>query len=287
MEHSWISLYRERGISQCMEATFDSVRENVASWLGLGAVLFLPSALGLATMTTINRNGMYYEDDVWISSLFKVVDAYSPFSYLLLFLGLWGAHLLSYTLLKASQDGRLPGKRLQFAEARKYMRPMLVKTFVVSLFVALTYFLLSLHVLFWLLFLVVGVPLMLLTPIWIIEDDGFIDAFNKCFRLGYVSWFQMVVIFLFMMMLGFLMTFSVFLFWSLSTMFMESVMMEGYSSYSFVAQVLMFISSLLLVYAFFLVLSMVLLSCVYHYGNVSEEQDDTSIESDIENFENL
>ena len=287
MEHSWTSLYRKRGVSQCMEATFDLIRENVTSWLGLGAVLFLPAAMGLAILMTLFKNTLFYEDGLEIFSLFTVVKYYFPFGHLLLFLGFWGAFLLQCTLLKASQEGRLPGKRMQLGEAWGYMRPLVVKTLVSALIFSLFIFLMLQQPLFFLLFVALGVPMMLLAPIWIVEDLSFADALSKSFRLGYSSWFQLMAILSLMTLLGFLMSFSVFMFWSLASMLMETVIVEGNTNYSFIAHVMVFVSSLLLMYAFFLIASMVLLSCVFDYGNVSELQDDTSIESDIENFENL
>ena len=55
----------------------------------------------------------------------------------------------------------------------------------------------------------------------------------------------------------------------------------------FLIQVIELLLTALFFYVFFLMVSVVMLSCVYFYGSTSESIDDITLENDIENFENL
>lgn len=279
-------LYQRRGISMCMESAFDFVRVNISSWLFLSALTLAVPSFALAFLFTKNHASYYHQ--VGLGQTFN--SFFSETTLLLVFLaiGLWGSIWVSYSLLSAYFDGRLPGKRLSLKEAWRYMRGVLVTTLAVTLIAVLLCLLITIHPIFILVVIIIGIPLLLLAPVWIVEQTSFSEALGKSFRLGFSSWFQIAFLVLIVALFCMMMMTSVFVLWVFYEVFFETLIPRGAStSYMFILQVIELTLSALFCLAFFLMNSIVTLSCVFYYGNLSESIDDTTIENDIENFENL
>ena len=176
-------LYQRRGISMCMESAFDFVRVNISSWLFLSALTLAVPSFALAFLFTKNHASYYHQ--VGLGQTFN--SFFSETTLLLVFLaiGLWGSIWVSYSLLSAYFDGRLPGKRLSLKEAWRYMRGVLVTTLAVTLIAVLLCLLITIHPIFILVVIIIGIPLLLLAPVWIVEQTSFSEALGKSFRLGF------------------------------------------------------------------------------------------------------
>ena len=279
-------LYQQRSISMCIESSFDFVRVNISSWLFLFAVLLtIPSCI-LAYLFTKSHFEYSYDGMGLIPSL---IQSLNPLFYVILFLGLWISVWASYTLLVAYFDNRLPGKRLSLREARAYSHGMMGKALSIMVLAAILFFPMTQHPILFLVVLIIGVPLLLLAPIWIIEETSFSDAIQKTFRLGFTAWFKIFVLVLLVILLCWMMMMSVSFPWLIYEMLIENVWIPNgvTASSMFLIQVIELLLTAFFFYVFFLMASVVVFSCVFYYGSVSESIDDTTLENDIENFENL
>lgn len=279
-------LYQQRGISMCIEHTFDFVRVNISSWLFVSALLLVIPSIILAYMFTKCHFDVQSDEVGMISTFFQY---YSYLPLIPIFLSLWASALTSYTLMSAYFDGRLPGQRLSLKETWKYMQANVWKTLILSIISAIFIFFMAQHVVFFLFATIIGIPLLLLAPTWIVEEKSISNAVSEAFRLGFSSWFKLFLMVLLIILLCLMMMMSVALPWSLYELLIESVWIpNGLTASSvFLIQVIELLLTALFFYVFFLMVSVVMLSCVYFYGSTSESIDDITLENDIENFENL
>lgn len=279
-------LYQQRSISMCIENTFDFVRVNISSWLFVSALLLLIPSIVLAYMFTKCHFDVQSDEEGMISTFFQY---YSYLPLIPIFLSLWASALTSYTLMTAYFDGRLPGKRLSLKETWKYMQDKVWKTLILTILAAIFIFPITQHVVFFLLATIIGVPLLLLAPTWIVEENSFSNAVSEAFRRGFTSWFKLFLMVLLIILLCLMMMMSVTLPWSLYELLIENVWIpSGLTASSvFLIQIIELLLTALFFYVFFLMTSVIVLSCVFFYGSASESIDDITMENDIENFENL
>ena len=168
----------------CIENAFDFVRVNISSWLYLFAVLLtLPSCIQAYLFTKSHFD--YHYDGMGLIPSF--IQSISPIFFVILFLGLWITVWTSYTLWEAYFDNRLPGKRLSLREAWNYSRGKIGKTLSIIILAAILFFFMMQHVVLFLIVVIIGIPLLLLAPIWIVEGTSYSDAIQRTFRLGFSS----------------------------------------------------------------------------------------------------
>lgn len=279
-------LYQQRSVSMCIEHTFDFVRVNISSWLFVSALLLAVPSIVLAFLYTKSHLGA--QPNV-IDVFPAFIQSFSYLSLIPIFFSLFASILVSYTLLSAYLDGRLPGKRLSLKETWKYMRDILWKALSLMVLAAILIFPMTQHVLLFLIIAIIGVPLLLLAPIWVVEKRDFSDALQGAFRFGFKSWLEIILMVLLITLLCLMMMMSVTYPWVLYEMLVQNVWIpNGVSASSvFLIQIVELLLTAFFFYVFFLMTSVVVLSCVFYYGSASETIDDVTLENDIENFENL
>ncbi len=284
-----LSLYEERSMSMCVEATFDFIRIHIMTWLRLGAVLLLPVCMLLSLAVFTIDNDEFLNDTRWNLGFSWGDDDDTPIVFWLLeMLALWTVMMLVYALLFAAADRKLPSSMRGMVH---YVRRAAVRSLVSAI---------VLFVLLWAFFsfrswfpvvplLVILVPMLLVPPVWMMEDCSFFTAVSKGLRLGFSSWFSLFFMVLMVILIGVIITLVVNVPWIiLQTILTEIVPVNGESGGGllFIKWVI-YVFTVLAYFCGLMVCSLVLLSCVFHYGSVSERVDDASLESDIEHFEQL
>ena len=283
-----IPLYEDRSVSQCIEATFDFMRTNRRVWLRSAFTLLMPVSmlLGLSVFTLSADDlpsGGYMLD--W---LFEWGPTYDLFFKVMVIVGVWMAFVHVYSLLEAyDKHGAALNEFTQRQMLPYYLRNAKYSWWLAIFLSGIAYFMLSSSSVFMsALGLVVLVPLALLPSIAIIERQGDIPAFVKSLRLGFHAWFQLLFTFALTLLFSFLLV---------SVVTLPSLMLSGWFStlaYGLersdgITLILAFGSTALVYLSLFLMVSMILMSCAYQYGTVSERIDDASLESEIEHFEDL
>lgn len=289
MSQPWdkILLYENRSVSACIEATFDFLRQNRRVWFCSAFALFLPWSLLLGLSAFMLPDDSLSSGLMVFDQLFCWQEDYRFFFSVVVFVGVWMAFVHVYSLLTSYHEHENSIDGFTQRQMMPIYARMSVRTFwlaalafncVLVLFISTSFLsLLSLFIL---------IPLSLLPSVFLFERESIVGSFVKAFRLGFRAWFQLFLTLVLMMLFGFFMTMVIGLPSSLfgtalglltSTGEPEGLL-TGFFSYLLMA---------LSYFAFFLVVSMTLMAAAYQYGTVSERVDDTSVESDIQHFEQL
>ena len=272
----------------CVEATFDFIRENILTWLRLGGGLLLPVCVLLSLHVYSIDNDSFLYGYGWQEAL-TWSDTNHPLSHgLLLVIGLCATMVLVYTLLLAQNAHAL-------SRGLRALTPFVRKVFWRSLVSAV-----MLSALLWVcggmsswilvvLSIVLLVPLSLMPPVWMMEDVSWVKAVSKGMRLGFSSWFSLFFTILMVSVVGFVIILVVNVPWmGMQTVLNELIPInEGSGGGLLFLRTSLFVFSVVAYFCCFMMVSLTLISCVFHYGSVSEKDDDTSLESDIDHFDSL
>ena len=282
MPHSGskISLYADRSISQCLETTFDFMRSCRSVWFRMALWLFMP----LCSLVVVVFYGNV-KDFEGIDALFGsmriglIIGVVVVVFVLFMLLPL----LMVYSLLDAygehgdDIDGFSMGRMLP------YIRRNALRVCWLTIFFALTF---SFFAIGGVVALLLWFLLALLPSVYIIERQGFFPSLTKSVRLAFRSFFQLVGVFFFSLMFGFLMLMALAMpFELMSTA--GDVFSFSASSTSPVGLLFSYTYYIIVIMALCMLFSMLLLALAFQYGSASEWVDDASLESDIERFENL
>lgn len=220
--------------------------------------------------------------------LFVWGPGFDLFFKVMVVVGTWMTFVHVYSLLEAYDEH---GSALDAFTQRQmlpyYLRKAKVSWWLAILLAGVSYFVLgSSNIWPSLLLLIVLVPLALLPSVVIIERLGVFSAFAKSLRLGFQAWFQLFFTIGLTLLFGFLMTLVI----ALPSLVMSgwfSSLAYGLSSNNGLTLLVAYGFTSLVYLGLYLMVSMMLMSCAYEYGTVSERIDDASLESEIEHFEDL
>ena len=283
-----IPLYEDRSVSQCIEATFDFMRANRRVWLRSAFTLLMPvsALLGLSVLT-LSSDDLPYGSSIF-DWLFEWGPTYDLFFKVMVIVGVWMTFVHVYSLLEAyDKHGDALNEFTQRQMLPYYLRKAKQSWWLAILLAGIAYFVLDSDSIFLAaLALILLVPLALLPSIAIIERLGDIPALVKSLRLGFHAWFQLFFTFMLTLLFGFLMV-SVVTLPSLMLSGWFSTLAYGLEKSNGITLLFAFGSTALVYFGMYLLVSMVLMSCAYEYGTVSERIDDASLESEIEHFEDL
>ena len=289
MSQQWdkILLYKDRSVSQCIETTFDFMRQNRRAWFSSALTLLLPWSLllGLSAFTPsddeIGTEGLFFEMS------FKWKGDSAPFFFPVLFIGVWMAYVHVYALLTTYDErGEAINRLTQRQFWPSYWRMALRSSWLAVLFFLTAVAIFLSPAILSLLLVVVMIPLSLLPSVSLFERAGVFKAVGKSLRLGFNAWFQLFFTIALMVLFGFFMTMVIELPSSLFDLAFGALYGSG-RSLGAVAVLFQYSFTALLYLGFFIVISMTLMAVAYQYGTVSERIDIASLEGDIRNFENL
>ena len=283
-----ILLYEDRSRAQCIEAVFDFMRANRRIWFRSAFTLLMPVCMVLGfSVLTLSADDRPSGDTI-MDWLFVWGPGFDLFFKVMVAVGTWMTFVHVYSLLEAYDEH---GSALDAFTQRQmlpyYLRKAKVSWWLAILLAGVSYFVLgSSNIWPSLLLLIVLVPLALLPSVVIIERLGVFSAFVKSLRLGFQAWFQLLFTIGLTLLFGFLMTLVI----ALPSLVMSgwfSSLAYGLSSNNGLTLLVAYGFTSLVYLGLYLMVSMMLMSCAYEYGTVSERIDDASLESEIEHFEDL
>lgn len=283
-----ITLYEDRSVSQCIEATFDFMRANRRVWLRSAFTLLMPVCLVLGLSVLTLTADEQPSDDFILDRLFVWGAGYDFFFKMMVVVGTWMTFVHVYSLLEAyDEHGAALNTFTQRQMLPYYLRNARYSYRLAILLSCAAYFVLGSNN-WWLslLAMVVLVPLALLPSTTIIERLGDFPALVKSLRLGFHAWFQLFFTIALTLLFGFLVTLVI----ALPSLVMGgwfSSLAYGLAENNGITLLFAFGFTSLVYWGFYLMVSMMLMSCAYEYGTVSERIDDTSLEGEIEHFEDL
>lgn len=307
-----IAFYVRRSFGEKLNACFDFIKENWKPLLKYGTYFILPlaliqalslnSMLGSAfAMGAMEETG-YYDLPGSEAFLYNILMNYG----LLILCMMAGSLLLTsvvYALVQLynSREERLNNITFQDIKPllfRNMKRIFLVLLFLFALYIAAIIALVLLAYLtpFTLVLTIPAMlacifPLLLFMPIYTFENISIIGAFSKSFKLGFATWGGIFAIALVTGLIVSVVQGATSTPWTV-VFFVKSILSysdtgELAGNSSFMMSFWMYVLGVIQVYGMYISMIISMIGMLYQYGHASELVDSTSVESDIDKFENL
>ena len=285
-----ILLYQVRSASECMNAAFDFIRQNWKVLLRYSLYVLLPVCV-LQTVGLIS---------IVDSALSQIRDFPMTDFVTLFVLGTVGFVLLNaflWSMVKLYHDRPDGLASITGKDYKRVFWPMLKRMLVAIIPIllilvpalAFSTVLLMIVPFAFFIYMLVALPILLIAPIYALEQCSIVTAVGRAFKLGFRQLGTLVLMAITLIILVYVMQGVVMIPWSL-LIALKSFLFNSSSSPAFVAVLgnsLFNIFSVLLCYVSYISIAVVLISGAYLYGGAVQQDEDVSIISDIENFENL
>ena len=315
MENQKIPLYKIRSFGVKVGDTFAFVSENIKPMLKYITYFLLPVSLVMG----LSLNG-YLNGITAMAMSAQMKNAEPATSDLATFVSSMGGliviSLLSYPLLTAIvyslmrlYEARENGlKNLAWDELKPTFMRMLGRAFKLMGFGVLLTLLVGLVlgfpliwlfreagipilILFYLLLLVVLFPLLLMSPIYLFEDEiSLIDALKKSLRLGFKTWGGIFAVVFVLGLIISIISGIVSMPWTIA-MVMKMMFTLNEGSDGFTQSVgfnfLTYLFSVLQAFVSYICYMIPLVGLAYQYGHAAEKIDHVTVDSDIEFFDKL
>ena len=284
-----INLYERRSISQCLETTFDFMRVNRRVWFRSTFVLIGPLALLLAFWLKVENEAVPQDNLTGLDYFLRWFELDGLLLAVSFGIGLWVVLVNVFTLVQLYEeyDGKID--RLLVADMWPHWLRCAGQTWWIAVF--MTFFIvlpfISNSGFLGLVWLAVSVPLVLVPSVRLIGHAGFFNTLTKSVSLGFSAWFSLAFTVLLSLLMAFMvctvLVFPLSIWDVLSGLFS----LDEATPWLLPTGLLNYLFSALAVFAFFALLSIVVWTTVYQYGNLAERVDAASVDRDVSNFENL
>lgn len=287
-----ILLYKERNASECMNAAFDFMRQNWCILLRYSLYVLLPVCIiQTVGLVTVAEGILAQVSEPPIADMVTFL-CFGLVGFVLLNAVLWTMVKLYHERTDglASVTGAVFRKQFWSVLGRMavavvpillIMAPALVVSTIVMLFVPFAFFV----------YMLVALPILLVAPIYALEDVSIVAAVKRAFVLGFkqmgvlllmaITLVVMVYVLQGIVMLPLALIFALRAFLADPTATLVNPM------FTLGGKVLFDLFSVLFCYVTYLSIAVVLLSAAYLYGSSAQKGEDRSLVSDIDNFENL
>lgn len=286
-----ILLYQVRSASECMNAAFDFIRQN---W----KVLLRYSLFVLLPVCVLQTVGLISIVDSALSQIgeFPITDFVT-----LLVLGTVGFVLLNaflWSMVKLYHERTDGLASITGKDYRQLFWPMLKRMVVATLPIllilvpawALSTVLLMFVPFAFFIYMLVALPILLIAPIYALEQCTIFNAVARAFKLGFRQFGTLVLMAITLIILVYVLQGVAMIPWALLIALKSLLLGASSSSPAFLEVLgnsLFNIFSVLLCYVTYISIAVVLISGAYLYGAVVQQDEDVSIITDIDNFENL
>ena len=303
-----VPFYARRSFGEKMNATIDFLKDAWKPLLKFTTYLVLPlcllQALSLNRMmtntmalSTLQETGMYNENVLSASHIA------SQFLFLTLyFIGSMLVTSLVYACMQVynSRENGLKGVTFKeltphlFRNMKRFVLAFLFLLAVTTGFCIIMVLLAFIHPIIMVIatigFIVCVLPLALFIPIYLFEDIGVIAALKKTFRMGFATWGgTFAILFIMGIIAGVLQgacSTPWYVLFMIKQLFAASDM-GSVGDTSVVYNFSLYILGILQSYGTYIAMFFTMIGLAYQYAHASEKVDSVSIESDIDNFEQL
>lgn len=285
-----ILLYQVRSASECMNSAIDFIRQNWKILLRYSLYLLLP----VCVLQTV---GVVTIIDAAFSKIseFPLTDFVS-----IIVLGTVGFVLLNaylWTMVKLYHERADGLASITGKDFRALFWPMLgrmaiavvpILLILVPAWVLSTVILMIVPFAFFI-YLLVALPILLIAPIYALENCSVFSAIGRAFKLGFSQFGTLLLMAITLIILVYVLQGVVMIPWALLIAVKSLLFTSGETTTTIavLGNSLFNIFSVLLCYMTYVSIAVVLISGGYLYGSAVQQGEDVSIVSDIDNFENL
>jgi len=302
-----IPFYIQRPFGEKMNASFDFIKENWKVLLKYVTYLILP--LCVVQALSLNSFMGYY-----MGALMGGVGGmefdnlgsgfFASYGFLVIFsmIGYLLITSLVYALVKLYNEREDRLNNITFADFKPLLFKNMGRLFLIGLFlfifsivVALVLVLLAFGSLLTLIltipaFFALFIALSIWSPIYLFEDIGFGASLSKAFRMGFATWGGIFAILFIMGMVASVLQGVLMTPWYMAVVVKS---LFAYSNDGLVEEpslfynILVYILGIIQLYGTYMCMIFTILGLSYQYAHASEKLDSITVESDIDNFENL
>lgn len=276
-------------MTECLEATFDFLRANRRVWFRSMALLFLPICVvvSLLMFSSLDRDAVNKDVFFWFDYFFNNLDNYTYVFLFLMYLGVWMVFVQVHSLLLANEEYDEGVEGLSLMDLKPWFIRTAMRSWYLPLFFLLVAILLSSSSFLAILLMVLMVPMALLPSLCLIRKVSLVEAVTKSLSMGFPIWFKLAVNIALVSMLGAYVFLVLFLPTGFFTLMIETFSTSKLHELEKLFVIGMgFVFTVLALFGLFVVFSMVVLVCAYHYGSLSEEKDASSVEGEVADFGN-
>ncbi|NDV83061.1 hypothetical protein [Bacteroides sp. 51] len=303
-----IPFYVQRPFGEKMNASFDFIKENWKVMLKYITYLILPVCL-VQALTMNSFMGYYMGAVMGDLSTLEFGDFGAAFfvSYgALVLCGMLGSLLITslvYALVKLYNDREERLNGITFTD----IKPLLFRNIGRLIVLGLVSFGLSIVVMSVVVLLAVGslltlfltfpalvavmIALAVWAPIYLFENIGIGASLAKAFRMGFATWGGIFLILLVMGIIASVLQSVLATPWSMAisikTLFEYSAEGATEGDSSIVYNMFVYVLAIIQSYGAYISMVFALLGLSYQYAHASEKLDSITVESEIDNFENL
>lgn len=276
---------------ECLEATFDFLRANRRVWFRSALLLFLPicvvASLILFSSMEMEKESMAKDVFFWFETFFDHADDYAIIIGVASYVATWAVLVQVHSLLLANEERSEGVEGMSLKELRPWFIRTAIRSWYLPFFFVLVVVLYGEVPFLGFLVTVMMVPLALLPALHLIEGLGFMDAISKAVSRGFPIWFKLAFNIILVSLLGLYVFVMLFLPTGIFAWLMETVSTTQLHELEKLFVIAIgFVFTVLAFFGLYVVQSMVMLVCAYHYGSLSEEKDASSLEREVADFEN-
>lgn len=302
-----IPFYMQRPFGEKMNASFDFIKENWKVLLKYITYLILPVCL-VQALSMNSFMGHYMgaimsgAGDIDFDNFGIGFFASYGFTVLLSMIGSLLITSLIYALVKLYNDREERLNGVTFTDLKPLLFKNMGRLFILGLAIFIVYMLavivialLAVGSLFTLIltipaFFAAAIALIIWIPIYLFEDITLGASFSKAFRMGFATWGGIIAVMFVMGIIASILQGVLMMPWymavvvkSLFAYSTEGTLAESSVLYN----ILVYILGIIQVYGMYLSMIFAILGLSYHYAHASEKLDSITVESEIDNFENL
>ncbi len=281
-----MSLFIDRSVSECIEATFDFMRINRRIWLRSAIALMAGACIVFSLLFKSDTDGDTYSLFDFYNFGNVLRGGFTTIFFLLL--GGWLAFIHCYSLLIAYREQGSDLNTFTQRQMLPYYLSVARRTwwFVILLAVLVTLGGILGGILFLIMLLFVMVPLAHLPSVYLFEYEEVGSSVKRSFKLGYSGWFQMAVTIFVTAIVGMMMT-AVVQVPALLFNWLFTTMAFSVDQLPFPSIIVPIFTIAPICFGILVTMSMVLMGAAFQYGTATERVDEASLDTDIEMFENL
>lgn len=286
-----ILLYQVRSASECMNAAFDFIRQNWKVLLRYSLYVLLPvcvlQTVGLISIvdTALSQIGEFPMTD------FVTIIVLGSVGFVLLNAFLWSMVKLYHDRTDGLESITGKDYRQLFWHMLKRMAIAVIPILIIIVPAwALSTILLMFVPFAFFVYMLVALPILLIAPIYALEQCDIFNAIGRAFKLGFRQFGTLVLMAITLIILVYVLQGVVMIPWALLVALKSLLSSSSVTTPPFVAILgnsLFNIFSVLLCFVTYISIAVVLISGAYLYGAAVQQDEDVSIISDIDNFENL
>ena len=285
-----ISLYKDRTMFECVEATFDFLRANRRIWLRSALLLLLPICIVVALVffSSLDEDQMPKDLSFWFDYFFSRLEEHPAVLMIAAYVGITMVLVHVFSLVMANLDYEDGVGGCSLSDLKPYFIRTLKRSWYLPFTFVLAIIIVNIAPFLTLLVLVVLVPLALMPSYRLVERLGVVESMTVALKKGFSVWFHLLINIVLMSLLGLYVFLFLWIPTTILSLVIETFSVKQISEWETLLVLgLGFVFTAVALFGILVVMSLVVLTCAFLYGSLSERVDAASVDNEVAHFEQL